>query len=135
MPLIFYVNSNLSKFKECKKIILGNCKKFWILILVNWAIPQIPNLTRFKGESRWKCKTSYFKRFWSIVSWIKVLWNGIEIVSDPKPTQTPLTIVTSALYEKASNAEYSDISLDYFLVKTDRYASMWIKKDKKSKKP
>ena len=69
------------------------------------------------------------------MSWIKVLWNGIEIVSDPKPTQTPLTIVTSALYEKASNAEYSDISLDYFLVKTDRYASMWIKKDKKSKKP
>ena len=65
----------------------------------------------------------------------KFLEDGVEIVSGPKTTQTPLAIITSALPEKASNAEYSDIALgssDYSLVKT--HHNNGSKKDKKHRK-
>ena len=65
----------------------------------------------------------------------KFLEDGVEIVSGPKTTQTPLAIITSALPEKASNAEYSDIAMgssDYSLVKT--HHNNGSKKDKKHRK-
>ena len=91
----------------------------------------IPTLSSKNLESGYRSSEPMFER--NLMKYT-VLEDRVEIVSGPKTTQTPLAIITSALPEKASNAEYSDIAMgssDYSLAKTHHDRS---KKGKKHRK-